>query len=94
MELNPRNARRICRVGDDVERACAEITDDLTSEMRRSPDHLEPALCYCSCTRYLQRIAAHAINIAEDVIYLVEGEIVRHRPEKLRNMVNQLAVGT
>jgi phosphate transport system protein len=94
MELNRRNARGICRSGDDVERASAVITGDLTSEMRRSPEHLEAALCYFSCTRYLQRIAAHAINIAEDVIYLVEGEIVRHRPEKLRNMVNQLAIGT
>jgi phosphate transport system protein len=62
--------------------------------MRNSPEHLEASLCYFSCTRYLQRIAAHAINIAEDVVYLVEGEVVRHRPEKLRNVVNQLPLGT
>ncbi|MGB0501791.1 MAG: PhoU domain-containing protein, partial [Acidimicrobiales bacterium] len=32
-----------------------------------------------SATRHVERIADHATNIAEDVIYLVEGEIVRHQ---------------
>jgi phosphate transport system protein len=39
----------------------------------------------------MERIADHATNIAEDVIYLIEGEIVRHRPQAIRG---QFARGT
>jgi phosphate transport system protein len=48
--------------------------------MQASPEMVEPGLSLFSATRHLERIADHATNIAEDLIYLVEGAIVRHRP--------------
>jgi phosphate transport system protein len=37
-------------------------------------------------TRFFERICDHAVNIAEDVIFLVEAEVVRHHPERLRSL--------
>ena len=37
-----------------------------------------------SIARHLERIADHATNMAEDIIYLVEGEITRHQPHTLK----------
>ena len=50
-----------------------------------SPDMVEAGVSMFSATRHLERIADHATNIAEDVVYLVEGEIIRHRPSAMEN---------
>ncbi len=47
-------------------------------------DQLERALAYTSISRYLERVADHAVNIAEMVVFLVEGKVLRHQaPEGL-----------
>jgi phosphate transport system protein len=76
-------ARRVCRLDDEVDRYNAEIIQELIQTMQQSPAMVEAALSLFSAARHLERIADHATNIAEDVIYLVEGEIVRHRPGAL-----------
>jgi phosphate transport system protein len=82
-------ARYVCRLDDAVDRANAEIITELLQAMRESTTNIEPAMSLFSATRHLERIADHATNIAEDVIYLVEGEIVRHRPEALQAAPSQ-----
>jgi phosphate transport system protein len=74
-------ARRVIRLDDEVDRFHAEIIRDLIARMRSSPAAVEAGLSLFSIVRSLERIADHATNIAEDVIYLVEGEVVRHRPQ-------------
>jgi phosphate transport system protein len=83
VQLDPRQARRVCRLDDEVDRYNAEIIQELILTMQTSPLMIEPALSLFSATRHLERIADHATNIAEDVIYLVEGGIVRHHPEAI-----------
>jgi phosphate transport system protein len=79
VNLNKEQAERVLRMDDDVDRYNNEIIADLLAAMRSSPDMIEPGMSMFSATRHLERIADHATNIAEDVIYLIDGEIVRHR---------------
>jgi phosphate transport system protein len=80
VNLDSRQARRVCRLDDEVDRYNEEIIAELIRMMKGSPEMVEPGLSLFSATRHLERIADHATNIAEDVVYLVEGEIIRHRP--------------
>jgi phosphate transport system protein len=80
VNLDPRLARRVCRLDDEVDRFNQEIIEELIGAMEEAPATIESRISLFSATRHLERIADHATNIAEDVIYLVEGEIVRHRP--------------
>src|SRR6266849_2779925 len=80
VNLDARQARRVCRLDDTVDRYNNEIIQELIALMRESPAMVEPGLSLFSATRHLERIADHATNIAEDVVYLVEGTIIRHQP--------------
>ena len=80
VNLDARLARVVMRLDDEVDRYNQEIIDELIQRMRTAPEMVEPGISLFSATRHLERIADHATNIAEDVVYLVEGEIVRHRP--------------
>ena len=79
--LDAQRARRVCQLDDEVDRYNAEIIQELIGMMQKNPELIEPGLSLFSATRHLERIADHATNISEDVIYLVDGEIVRHRPD-------------
>jgi phosphate transport system protein len=76
-------ARAVCRLDDEVDRYNREVIAELVEAMRADTGLVEAGLSLFSATRHLERIADHATNIAEDVIYLVEGEIVRHHPEAI-----------
>ena len=47
--------------------------------IEENPEHLSGLIQWLSVSRYLERIADQATNIAEDVIYMLKGEIVRHQ---------------
>lgn len=76
-----RLAREVCGQDELVDALNREIIQDLLQMMKQSPDRVEPAMQLFSASRHVERLADHATNIAEDVVYLVEGEIIRHRAE-------------
>jgi phosphate transport system protein len=84
INLDARLARRVGRLDDEVDRYNVEIIQVLIQTMKSSPELVEPGLSLFSAVRHLERIADHATNIAEDVVYLVEGEIVRHSPNAVK----------
>jgi len=82
VELNPRLARDVCHRDDVVDDLNREVIEELTATMRADSESIPVAMQLFSASRHIERIADHATNIAEDVIYLVEGEIARHKTEQ------------
>ena len=74
-------ARRIIAMDKSVDQYNSDIIAELQTLMQTRPEAVPPALHCFSAVRHIERIADHATNIAEDVIYLAEGDIVRHRHE-------------
>jgi phosphate transport system protein len=77
---NAELARSVIRRDDEVDSLNDQLISELVDLMKRSPDAIEPALSLFSAVRHLERIADHATNIAEDVVFLVEGKVIRHQP--------------
>jgi len=84
LKLDIALAKRVCRLDDEVDRYNREIIDHVSEFMKQSPDNVDPGLHMFSAARQLERIADHATNIAEDVVYLVEGKIIRHNPDAIK----------
>ncbi len=81
MHMDGSLAYKVCAADDEVDAIKREIYNRIREQIRTNPDLLESLLNLLSVSRYLERIADHATNIAEDVIYMLEGEIVRHKLE-------------
>lgn len=78
VDLNTELARRVCAEDDEIDQMNRQLIDQLIAYMHRSPDQLDALLHLFSAVRQVERVADHATNIAEDVVYLVEGRIIRH----------------
>lgn len=68
------NARRV----DLVDRYRDQIFERLLEDMRKSPGDVNVNLQLVLASRHLERLADHATNIAEDIIFWVRGLDVRH----------------
>jgi phosphate transport system protein len=79
--LDVRLAYRIRSEDDDVDAKNREMYARLKDAIPANLEHINYLLHALSVGRHLERIADHATNIAEEVIYLVDAEIVRHTPE-------------
>jgi phosphate transport system protein len=76
--LDSQMAREVCREDDEIDDANEFLINQLIRRMHAQPDRLDALLHLFSAVRQVERVADHATNIAEDVVYLVEGRIIRH----------------
>ncbi len=74
-------ARTVIDADDEVDGQRAVISEAIERQISQRPDQVECLMRLLSVSRHLERLADMATNIAEDVIYMVEGEIVRHHHE-------------
>jgi len=71
-------ARKVCRDDDYVDDLTEQLFRELVSFMLEDPRTVTRAARLTFVGKYYERIADHATNIAELVVYLVEGKIIRH----------------
>jgi phosphate transport system protein len=74
-------ARGVLKFDDTVDSLRNSIAREMIASMKKDPSTVERAVDYILIARRLERIADHATNIAEDVIFMVQGIDVRHQNE-------------
>jgi len=74
-------ALEVCKTDDVVDEYNREMFYCIQDEIRRDISKMELLIHILMISRHLERIADLATNIAEDVVYMVEGEIMRHKTE-------------
>jgi phosphate transport system protein len=79
---DPELARSVLASDDAVDNMRTASYHELISFMEKNPGQISQALYLLSTVRNLERIADHATNIAEDVLFLVKGIDVRHHNER------------
>lgn len=76
---NAHLARQVCLEDADIDALDQAIIQDLLVEMAGAPRAIVPSQSQINIVRNLERVGDHATNIAEQVVYMVEGESIRHR---------------
>jgi phosphate transport system protein len=79
VKADPLLARQVREEDDAVDEARQRIRKRIIQGIKDNPDDVENLLRINSVSKHIERIADMATNIAEDVIYMVQGDIVRHR---------------
>lgn len=91
---DPNLAREVCASDDAVDKVHEQMYTFVKKVMKDSPESIDVALDTLSASRNLERIADLATNIAEDVVYLVEGQIIRHSYGRTRAMLKKAVPGS
>ena len=78
MKRDPEEARAVLAADDAVDKLNVQLFRELLTYMIEEPKNVSRALRITFVAKYLERIADHATNIAQMVIFMCEGRDVRH----------------
>jgi phosphate transport system protein len=82
IEGDPLLAQKVIQGDDRVDDLNAQNHTILKEIMKEKPDNVEPGVALLVISRHLERLADHATNIAEDVYFIVEAQMIKHKYEK------------
>ncbi|MDD4939545.1 MAG: phosphate signaling complex protein PhoU [Candidatus Omnitrophica bacterium] len=78
-------ANKVVLSDSDADKLRNLVQDELINDyMAKEPSTAPRAVPLLLIARHLERICDHATNIAEDIIYMVEGKVIKHHPEELK----------
>jgi phosphate transport system protein len=90
VNLDARMATDVCRRDDSIDNMKHDIDDLIKKRMiaESDKDAIDVLVALLRVSRDLERIADHATNIAEDLIYMTDGRIIRHHTDEYVNEIN------
>ena len=78
VRLDAALAQQVCAEDDEVDALRHNLRRTITDRMRESPDPMDGLTAIFLAVGHLERLADMATNLAEDVVYMVDGKIIRH----------------
>jgi len=82
IQNNPSLSRSVLASDDTIDDLNKKIVKTLVDVMRKNPETIEQALEFIRVSRNLERVADLATNIAEEVIFMAEAQVVKHHLDK------------
>jgi phosphate transport system protein len=79
LEENAELGRQVCKRDDLVDALRDQVIEELVPIMKSNPEKIDAAIHLIRIARSLERIADLSTNICEDVVYMVEGETIKHQ---------------
>lgn len=79
---DPKLAEKVIRADDQLDALNSENHRILIEIMKEDKENIEAAVALLVTSREMERIGDHATNIAEDVYFIVEAELIKHKYEK------------
>jgi phosphate transport system protein len=89
VKRDPEKAKRIWSIEKQMDEFRDMVHNELSAIMIQSPDVVDRALPLLLISRHLERICDHATNIAEDIVYMVEGKNVKHNTDELKKLIGK-----